>query len=89
MNILQEVMASDPIHLKATKTSTPITLRTMNISQGMMTGSKIGYDQPSTSKGKEPAHPGPTHVHPSLFRQFASVGPELTAQMATSMEDFE
>lgn len=86
---LQEVMASNPIHLKATKNSTPTTLRTMHISQDMTTGSEILYDQPSTSKGKEPAHQNPSNVHPSLFKQFMSVRPKPTVQMATNAEDFK
>ena len=66
-----------------------MTLRTMNISQDMTTSSEPLYDQPGTSKGKEPVHPGPLHVHPSLFGQFASIGPEPTLQMATNAKDFE
>ena len=61
----------------------------MNILQDMTTSSEPLYDQPSTSKGKEPAHQGSSYVHPSLFRQFASIGPEPTAQMAINTEDFE
>ena len=89
MNALQEVTASNPIHPKASKSLAPMTLRTMHVSQDMTTGSKILYDQPTTSKGKEPAHQNPLNVHPSLFGQFASVGPEPTTQMATNTEDFE
>ena len=82
-------MASDLIHPKAINNSMPTTLRTMYISQDMTTGSEPPYDQTGTSKGKEPAHPGPSQVHPSLFGQFASIGPEPTMQMATNAEDFE
>ena len=61
----------------------------MNVSQDMTTGSEALYDQPGTSKGKELAYPGPSHVYPSLFGQFTSIGPEPTMQMAISTEDFE
>ena len=89
MNTLQEVTASDPIHPKASESSAPTTLRTMHVSQDMTTGSEILYDQPTTSKGKEPTHQNPSYVHPPLFGQFASIGPEPTTQMATNMEDFK
>ena len=85
-NVLQEVIASNPIHPKASNNSTPTT---MNISQDMTTSLEPLYNQPSTSNGKEPAHQGSSHVHPSLFRQFASIGPEPTVQMAINTEDFE
>ena len=89
MNALQEVTASDPIHLKASKNSTPTTLMTMQVSQDITMGSEAPNDQPGTSKGKGPVHQNPANIHPFLFRQFTSVGPEPTMQMATNMEDFE
>ena len=88
-NALQEVVASNPIHPKAIDNSAPTTLRTMHVSQDMTTGSEPPYDQSEVSKGKELAHSGSSQVHPSLFGQFVSLGPEPTAQMATNADDFE